>query len=540
MMRQLDLRRLILGLSMLSLLLALAGTLYASAVVQRDILLSSTLEDNRVYARKLALAADDLLANAMRDLAYGAQKIGERPDSRVIAQEVERLQAQTNRFNAVTYVDANGVFRAVAPHAGNIVGRPVVSAEMRQALEHRGALISDPFIAPTGRWLIAMSQPVFGPDGAFAGVLSGLFYLHEGNALKSLLGERDHRNGSYQYAVDRQGVLLYHPQATRIGESQTSNPLLAEVRAGRGGAQRFVNTLGTEMLAGYAVVPATGWGVVAQRPVSSVVAATQLLVRRTVYALAIWVALGVLCVWWLADRISRPLSQLARAAAELDNPRAADGALSVRAWYREALQIKNALMAVRRKIGTKFEQLRQDSLTDPLTGLLNRRGLEEYLRNTPWQDGAMTVLALDIDRFKIINDTHGHAAGDEVIQSLAGILRSSARTKDVLARLGGEEFAVLLPDVDVPQAPQLAERIRRSIEAAPTEAGVSYTVSIGVACYPAHGASLEAVMRCADEALYAAKAGGRNRTHLYRVGMPLPASLTDAAAGSEPSQDLRS
>lgn len=128
MMRQLDLRRLILGLSMLSLLLALAGTLYASAVVQRDILLSSTLEDNRVYARKLALAADDLLANAMRDLAYGAQKIGERPDSRVIAQEVERLQAQTNRFNAVTYVDANGVFRAVAPHAGNIVGRPVVSA----------------------------------------------------------------------------------------------------------------------------------------------------------------------------------------------------------------------------------------------------------------------------------------------------------------------------------------------------------------------------------------------------------------------------
>ncbi|KDE00882.1 hypothetical protein L535_3540 [Bordetella bronchiseptica SBL-F6116] len=94
MMRQLDLRRLILGLSMLSLLLALAGTLYASAVVQRDILLSSTLEDNRVYARKLALAADDLLANAMRDLAYGAQKIGERPDSRVIAQEVERLQAR--------------------------------------------------------------------------------------------------------------------------------------------------------------------------------------------------------------------------------------------------------------------------------------------------------------------------------------------------------------------------------------------------------------------------------------------------------------
>lgn len=157
------------------------------------------------------------------------------------------------------------------------------------------------------------------------------------------------------------------------------------------------------------------------------------------------------------------------------------------------------------------------SSTDGLTGLLNRvsweTALEAELRRCRRFDRRAAVMMVDIDHFKPINDTHGHAAGDEVIRAVGALLRDTMRVHDLPARYGGEEFCVLLPDTDAAGAMTLAERLRERVARAVLDArrGLRATVSIGVAeLAPADGTRAEWVAR-ADQALYRAKQSGRDR-----------------------------
>ncbi|MDA0702071.1 MAG: GGDEF domain-containing protein [Proteobacteria bacterium] len=158
-------------------------------------------------------------------------------------------------------------------------------------------------------------------------------------------------------------------------------------------------------------------------------------------------------------------------------------------------------------------------LRDPATGLYNRRALferlaEETLRAIRHDEG-FAVVMLDIDRFKKVNDSYGHAVGDAVIFAIAAHLGDHIRGSDLVARYGGEEFVLLLPRTGPAGAATIAERIRHAIAAAPIpvdgEESVQLTVSAGIATYPKDGAEGEAVLAAADKALYAAKRAGRNR-----------------------------
>jgi diguanylate cyclase (GGDEF)-like protein len=165
------------------------------------------------------------------------------------------------------------------------------------------------------------------------------------------------------------------------------------------------------------------------------------------------------------------------------------------------------------------EALRSQSIRDPLTGLYNRRFLDEVLgRETSRSrrsDQPLSVLALDVDHFKRFNDQWGHDAGDAVLTALAQTLREQAREMDLTCRLGGEEFLVLLPRCDRPNAIEVGERIRRAVEElvvthqSRTLEGIS--ASVGVATYPEDAADGESLIKAADRALYAAKAEGRNQ-----------------------------
>jgi diguanylate cyclase (GGDEF)-like protein len=160
----------------------------------------------------------------------------------------------------------------------------------------------------------------------------------------------------------------------------------------------------------------------------------------------------------------------------------------------------------------KSERLAQ---TDFLTGLNNRRAFFEHgqtLANYCERNKLpLCVVMIDADHFKQVNDRYGHAVGDAVLRNLAGLLKRSLRKSDVCGRMGGEEFAMLLPDTPLAEATALAERFCKSYEATPmTSEGleVANTVSIGVAC---DGYDIDHLLHCADEALYQAKAAGRNR-----------------------------
>ncbi|WP_435148779.1 diguanylate cyclase [Micromonospora aurantiaca (nom. illeg.)] len=197
------------------------------------------------------------------------------------------------------------------------------------------------------------------------------------------------------------------------------------------------------------------------------------------------------------------------------------------------------------------EEAQRLSLTDPLTGLWNYRYLRESIRREVERANRfgrmLSVLALDLDRFKNVNDTWGHAAGDAVLVEFARRVRGVIREVDLAFRQGGEEFVVLLPETDARGATIVAERLGAVVRDQPvTVEGsgdepvrVPVTVSIGIAVYPDHAAGGQQVLDAADDALYAAKAAGRDGYRLAPAPDPLPTrEIPVVAAGAGPPDGL--
>jgi diguanylate cyclase (GGDEF)-like protein len=174
-----------------------------------------------------------------------------------------------------------------------------------------------------------------------------------------------------------------------------------------------------------------------------------------------------------------------------------------------------------RSASTRAERRMESmALTDPLTGLLNRRSMEQRLREAAhaFTRGGrpFCVVMADVDHFKRVNDVHGHAAGDRVLRAVAALFGEGLRGKDAVARWGGEEFLLLLPETEAETAREIAERLRAAAEARLAEtagiaAGASVTLTFGVAVFGESGMRVGECLRRADEALYAGKAAGRNR-----------------------------
>ncbi|WP_233498644.1 diguanylate cyclase [Blastococcus sp. TF02A-26] len=197
---------------------------------------------------------------------------------------------------------------------------------------------------------------------------------------------------------------------------------------------------------------------------------------------------------------------------------------------------------LRRRIERLLAATQEQSLRDPLTGLSNRRHLEEQAARV-WRqarrDGVrVTAMVLDLDHFKQLNDTHGHAAGDAVLRAVSQALATTVRPQDVLARLGGEELAVLGMVGDAGEAHRLAERLRAAVAGARTETGQAVTASIGIAvARPVDGEdpvdSLWRLLDGADAAMYQAKQAGRDRVVAVLTPRPRPAPAVEAAAEPE-------
>lgn len=205
--------------------------------------------------------------------------------------------------------------------------------------------------------------------------------------------------------------------------------------------------------------------------------------------------------------------------------RRADGGLA-------AVRLSVVDITARRRLERELERRAH---TDVLTGMHNRRFFLEQapieLRRALRSGEPLSLMLMDVDHFKSVNDRHGHDAGDRVLVALARTLREWLRSFDLQARLGGEEFVVLMPDTDAGQALWVAQRVRLALADAPVLLAdgslLGYTVSIGVVAVDGACDSIEALLRAADEAMYRAKAGGRNRVELAppRGGITTPGAL---------------
>ena len=213
------------------------------------------------------------------------------------------------------------------------------------------------------------------------------------------------------------------------------------------------------------------------------------------------------------------------------------GAIVIASPEREAIPqeeatnvgLLGAMAATSLEIVWEMEEVSRRARTDPLTGLYNRRHFDELLsqmiKQTDRFGDPVALILADVDHFKKVNDTWGHDAGDEVLQSLAETLRAGVRDADICARFGGEEFAIVLPKTTLQGAAELADRLRRQVESKPVvvnEEPIPVTISCGVACYPDGVITKEALFAAADRALYDAKSAGRN---CVKSAVPKPTGI---------------
>lgn len=533
MLRQLrpktDLRTLITLLAVASIVITLANSLYASWRVQRDVLIGNTLESNRVYATKLAATSEVFFQLAQSQLSYSAKMLEGGLDNETLLQkEVDRLREQTSSFNSVVIVDANGWVKAISPESLMLKGMKLTSSAAKQALTQRKPMISDPTISAANNLLVFISWPVWSKTGGYLGYVGGSIYLKKKSILNALLGEQFYRDGSSLYVVDAGNQVLYHQDRNLIGK--TIPPIIDDEQRKKesNGSLQLEGDGGQSMLAGYAIVPASGWMIVAMKPKEATLAPLNSLLLQVLKHSVPFALLTLILALILAQRIALPLWQLARKASQMDTSEASREISGIRSWYYEASQIKRAMLAGIGLMQDKIGRLKSEVQTDPLTGLLNRRGLNAVLEYFLATQQPFAVLALDIDYFKRVNDTFGHDVGDDVIENVARQLEFGARQTDVICRNGGEEFLMILPATDSETALAIAERVRRRIEILVLDRVGSITISIGVAFWTPEMKTMEHTFKQADEALYQAKNAGRNRVMTLEKAAVQPEAVHSA------------
>ncbi|MGG0644430.1 sensor domain-containing diguanylate cyclase [Sporosarcina gallistercoris] len=510
---RISLKHLLLAIAWLSIALTLASSLYAGYRADQQTLMNTTLETNFAYAQKLAKMTEDYLLRTERLLAYSANDLSPyltEGDRQQLSDEAERLVVQGEALSSVLITDREGTIQGTSSEIRNLIGMPLLDEAGKETLSTGKPSISKPYQTQTDKLVVFITSPITDSSSNVIGMIGGSIYLKEKNVLNDILGQHFYEDGSYVYVVDEDGMLLYHLKRERVGEVVTKNPVIEELRKGHSGSMRLMNSKDQDMLAGYASVPLTKWGIVTQRPTETALASSKEMVKEMIVKSLPFILLSALIILYFAYKIAKPLEKLASYAS---NQLERDGhkPLESGAWYHEAIQLDLALTDSFSRFQDQVDHFIQESFTDPLTGLLNRRALNEQARTLVEKKVSFSLAILDIDRFKRVNDTYGHTMGDEVLKDLAKKLQQRTKDKGLCYRFGGEEFVVLFPQIDNEQASDWMNEIRGELSNEMSPIGEPITFSAGVANIPEHAEHFLRLLELADECLYLAKETGRNK-----------------------------
>lgn len=375
-----------------------------------------------------------------------------------------------------------------------------------------------------------IAEAVRTSDGRPLGILSAKIKI---NAIRSILKDQTRGDIDETYLLDSNNQYL----VSSISNNHDFHNPDAE------GDKHFLSLDQTPMVptdyishhnkevVGMAVpISSMGWVMVAEMDKSRAYAEIVILRRHTIFLVGGLVLSIGLMAYLFGYRLVHPLQRLSSEAAsvaagnlDVDIPVTGLSEVSylTQVFNHMVTRLRhhrNELSTANNALRKSNEELHQLSITDGLTGLYNHKHImdlfhQEMTRSARY-DNPLSLLMLDIDHFKQVNDTYGHQAGDAVLCRLAQSLMASLRDCDYAGRYGGEEFLILLPDSDVHSAQVTAERIRKQVdnlEFSESSEPFSVTVSVGVSGYPTNGRAADDLLGCADLALYQAKAGGRNR-----------------------------
>jgi diguanylate cyclase (GGDEF)-like protein len=518
MRRKLKLTTLFVALVAASMISTILVLLVASYESEKITLRNTTLALNGSKAGNISSSIDSLFHTMSISLKHSASYLEAEQDKLSDAElqkQLELLLATGRYFNSITWVDETGHVRNIAPAQVGLKGKVITNEETRKALEARKPYLSAPHIAPTGRMIVFMSYPLFDSQGSYKGIIGGSIYLRESNVLSEYLGHNAiaiEENGSYFYVVGPHGKLLFHPDADRIGDSVTANPVVHKLMNGESGEELVTNTRGVSMLAAYRFAPVTGWGVIQQTPVASI---DQLLIHHigdlflsSMFPFLILLVLSVL----VARRLAAPFMSLAKLMKQLSAGNPIPVPPTQTHWNQEADLLTKSVMLAMETVQHHTKQLQQDASTDVLTGLGNRRALEDWMNTWSEKDEVVSLIIMDVDDFKEVNDTFGHQAGDDILRHLATVITSHMTIADRAFRYGGEEFVVVSLGSSADDAHRTAEEIRRTMASTISPIGKPITISLGIAACPRHASEPKELFQLADQALYQSKQQGKNRT----------------------------
>ncbi len=394
-------------------------------------------------------------------------------------------------------------------------------AWLTQVVHDDKAQVSPPFHLADGTPVLAFAAPVHDAQGRVAAILVGTTPIAADNFLRAVQDEGVGKTGSFLLVSPQDGIFVAAGDPRKIMKPVPPvgvNPLHDKAMTGYRGAGVTVNADGIEELSAMVSIPTTGWFLVARTPTAEALQPVQHIVKLVLFgsALAPAVVLGALLT--ILFYVLRPLTQSARQLHQMAN-----GETQIRPLpvvnddeVGEVAKGFNFLLGVLRQQEQALletqEKLRHMAHHDGLTGLPNRAmfedRLDQALLRADRQGQGFAVLFMDLDGFKPINDQLGHAAGDAMLRHVAVRLLDSVRKSDTVARIGGDEFAVLLDDVTTAEAAAVvAQQCRANAATAVTLGDRDWSIglSIGFACYPGDGMSAGELLRHADNSMYRAK-----------------------------------
>lgn len=510
---------------------------------------------------------------------------------------LEKLQDTYPDYAWIGFADPQGSVQASTKtllEGADVSQRPWYQGALHKPFVgdvHEAMLLAKLLPNETGEPLrfVDVSVPVVSQQGRPLGVLGAhLSWTWAREVERSLLKTVEDRSAIEMLVLSKDGNVLMGPAELR-GQTLTLRSLQQ--------AQQGVNSYlieqwpdgksyltGFSASSGYRSYPGLGWITVTRQAVDAAFTPVRTLQQQILVVGSLISLVFIGAGWIMAGRIARPLLALTSAARRIHQGdmsaqlpvvpsysevnvlstslsslvssliqhktelKLLNESLEQRVQDRtEALTQANAELtkeiAERQRVEHEREvlikQLKQLAETDALTGLLNRRAFfslaEREMKRTQRHELPLAIVIFDVDRFKQINDTYGHAIGDQVLQSVAHVCQSLARDIDILARYGGEEFVLLVQDADEATAYYVAERLRVGImqAAIPSDSGsITATASFGVAATHTPISDLAPLLNQADAALYEAKRTGRNRVVVHQAALVLDATPFDSVGST--------
>ncbi len=520
-----------------------AGAAYIAQSRVRDIVMGHEAQQAALIANILDRGMFERYREARNLAVMPAMKAIWTGDPATIRQTLERLQSSYPDYAWIGYATPDGTVRAATQgmlEGQSVQARPWFQDGLKGPAVgdvHEAKLLAK-LLGPSPNnepfRFVDVAAPVRDDAGRVVGVIGvHLSWTWADETRQSILASQPQAGGKSIWILSGDGTMLLGPD---IGSRPFPEDRIQAMRQGKAGA--FEDEAGQEsMLTGFAVAegyrdyPGLNWIVISRQPDSVAFAATRGIVWMIMGLGCAIAAIGLVCALLIAKGVVRPLQTIIEAANRIGRDPTISQLPRVTGSL-EIVQLSSALRSLLRRAGAAEQQviatstqhekdvtaLRHLAETDALSGLLNRRGFnllaDDAFNLYRRYQRPLAVLILDIDFFKAVNDTYGHAAGDAVIRTIGATLMKTLRASDKVARFGGEEFVVLVHEVDTGGIITVAQNLRRVVEALTIdhqEHRISVTISVGGAIARHSDADVQAVIERADAALYMAKTAGRNR-----------------------------